>query len=59
MKSFACADVVPGCDARFLGTNDTEIEARVARHAATAHGLLTVPPGYALGVRAHTLSFAA
>jgi predicted small metal-binding protein len=59
MKSFACADVVPGCDARFLGTNDTEIQARVAVHAAAVHGLVTVPPGYASSVREHTFSFAA
>jgi predicted small metal-binding protein len=39
MKSFACGDVVPGCDARFMSTTDDEILAEVRAHAATAHGL--------------------
>jgi len=59
MKSFACADVVPGCAARFVGTNDTEIQTRAARHAAAVHGLATVPPAWSQSVREHTFSFAA
>lgn len=39
MKSFACGDVVPGCDAQFMSTTDDEILAEVRTHAATAHGL--------------------
>lgn len=43
MKSFACGDVVPGCDARFVGADDGAILGQVADHAAAAHGLTDVP----------------
>ena len=43
MKSFACGDVVPGCDARFVCDTDYEILAAVAQHAREDHGLVTVP----------------
>ena len=43
MKSFACGDVVPGCDATFLGADDGTILAQVADHAADSHGLTEVP----------------
>ena len=44
MKQFACGDVVPGCDARFVCSSDEEILAEVAAHAAAVHGLTEVPP---------------
>ena len=43
MKSFACGDVVPGCQARWLLSTDDEILAAVAEHAAAEHGLTTIP----------------
>lgn len=43
MKKFACGDVVPGCDTTFNGSNDDEILAQVAQHAADVHGLTEVP----------------
>jgi predicted small metal-binding protein len=39
MKSFACGDVVPGCDARFVCSTDDDLLADVRAHAAEAHGL--------------------
>lgn len=44
MKQFACGDVVPGCDARFVGASDDDILSQVAAHAASAHGLTDVSP---------------
>ncbi|MEZ5375516.1 MAG: DUF1059 domain-containing protein [Acidimicrobiales bacterium] len=43
MKKFACGDVVPGCDARFVCSSDEEVLAQVAEHAAAAHGLTDIP----------------
>lgn len=43
MKSFACGDVVPGCEARWVCSTDDEILVKVAAHAATAHGLEELP----------------
>lgn len=43
MKQFACGDVVPGCDAQFIGSDEDEIMAQVASHAASAHGMTEVP----------------
>lgn len=43
MKSFACGDVVPGCDATFVCPTEDEILAAVARHARADHGLIEVP----------------
>ena len=53
MKSFACGDVVPGCQARFLCADDDEIMVKVARHAAEVHGMAEVPASVALSVRRH------
>lgn len=44
MKQFACGDVVPGCDATFLGADDGAILAQVADHAAADHQLSEVSP---------------
>lgn len=38
VKTFACGDVVPGCDATWVCSTDDEILALVAEHAAAAHG---------------------
>ncbi len=56
MKSFACGDVVPGCDARFVCSADDEILVEVARHAALVHGLNEVPASLVTTVRSHIVS---
>jgi predicted small metal-binding protein len=56
MKSFACGDVVPGCDARFVCSTEDEILARVARHAAQTHGLTEVPDALVADVRSNIVS---
>ncbi|MFY0407692.1 DUF1059 domain-containing protein [Solicola sp. PLA-1-18] len=50
MKKFRCGDVVPGCTARFTGTED-EILTQVAHHAARDHGLSVVPDHVVTAVR--------
>ena len=52
MKGFACGDVVPGCDARFVCSSEDEVLAQVAQHAAAVHGLLSVPDSLVVSVRA-------
>jgi predicted small metal-binding protein len=56
MKQFACGDVVPGCDARWVCDTEDEILARVAVHAREAHGLDDVPPELVDEVRSRILS---
>lgn len=51
MKSFACGDVVPGCEARWVCNTDEEILFQVAQHAAGAHGLTEVSPELVQSVR--------
>lgn len=51
MKTFACGDVVPGCEARWVCSTDDEILANVAAHAAAAHGLVEVPAELVRSVR--------
>ncbi len=43
MKSFACGDVVPGCEARWVCSTEDEILISVAAHAASTHGLVELP----------------
>ncbi|MEW1808165.1 DUF1059 domain-containing protein [Pseudarthrobacter sp. NPDC080039] len=43
MKSFACGDVVPGCEAAWVCSTEDEILVHVAAHAATAHALAELP----------------
>lgn len=51
MKSFACGDVVPGCEAAWVCSTEEDILFEVARHAATVHGLTEVPPELVTAVR--------
>ncbi|MHA7145327.1 DUF1059 domain-containing protein [Arthrobacter sp. TmT3-37] len=51
MKSFACGDVVPGCDARWVCSSDDEILIAVQSHAAAAHGLSELPDSVVQAVR--------
>lgn len=59
MKAFACGDVVPGCDARWVCTDEQEILHEVARHAAAAHGLVDVPDHLVAAVRGAIVDVAA
>lgn len=51
MKAFACGDVVPGCDARWVCSTEDGIFYQVAEHARSAHGLTEVSPELAEAVR--------
>lgn len=59
MKSFACGDVVPGCEARWVCSSEDEVLVEVARHAAAVHGMTDVSPQMVHAVRAATVSVAA
>ncbi len=56
LKSFACGDVVPGCDATFVCDTEDEILSSVATHAAHSHGLTAVPVELVSAVRAAIVS---
>ncbi len=56
MKSFACGEVVPNCEASWVCTSDEEILARVAQHAREDHGLESVSPELVAAVREHIRS---
>ena len=43
MKQFCCGDVVPGCTARFQGSNEEEILQQVEAHARKDHGMTSIP----------------
>jgi predicted small metal-binding protein len=51
MKQFHCGDVVPGCQASWVCSTEEELLARVAEHAAAAHGIKEVPPELVAAVR--------
>lgn len=51
MKLFACGDVVPGCQARWVCSTEDEILVSVAAHAADKHGLDTLPEELVRAVR--------
>lgn len=55
MKQFACGDVVPGCDARWVCDTEDEILTQVAVHAREAHGLDAIPPEVVDRVRSRIL----
>jgi predicted small metal-binding protein len=43
MKSFACGDVVPGCEAHWVCDTEDDVLHAVAMHARADHGLVEVP----------------
>lgn len=51
MKSFACGEVVPNCEAAWVCSSDEEILARVAQHARDTHGLESVSADLVAAVR--------
>lgn len=42
--TLACGDVMPGCASRFEETDRQVLLARVAEHAASAHGITELTP---------------
>jgi predicted small metal-binding protein len=56
MKAFACGDVVPGCDAHWISSDDDAVLARVADHLRAVHGLAEIPAEFAAAVRTHVVS---
>jgi predicted small metal-binding protein len=56
MKSFACGDVVPGCEAHWVCDTEDEILAAVAAHAGSAHGLTAISAELASAVRGAIVS---
>jgi predicted small metal-binding protein len=59
MKSFACGDVVPGCDARWVCSSEDEVLANVARHASVVHGVTQIPVELVQAVRSAIVTLAA
>ncbi|GAC1376864.1 MAG: hypothetical protein NVSMB43_17420 [Pseudarthrobacter sp.] len=51
MKSFACGDVVPGCEAAWVCSTEDEILVQVAAHAATAHKVAELPQELVRSIR--------
>ena len=43
MKQFACGTVVDGCGGVVTGETEADVMAAAAAHAATAHGMTSVP----------------
>ncbi len=58
MKTFACGDVVPGCQASWVCDTDDDILTRVAAHASADHGLVEVSDDLVAAVRAHIVAVA-
>ncbi len=58
MKQFACGDVVPGCDARWVSDSEDELLQQVARHAMDDHGMVEIPDELVGQVRARIVSVA-
>lgn len=56
MKRFACGDVVPGCDARFVCGSEDEVLVQVAAHAAEVHGMHDLSSSVVTSVRASIVS---
>lgn len=56
MKAFACGDVVPGCDARWVCSSEDEVLAQVGAHAGSAHGLTEVSPELVGAIRANIVT---
>lgn len=58
MKTFACGDVVPGCDARFVCDSEDSVLMEVARHAEADHGMAVVPTEVVEEVRSRIVEVA-
>ncbi|MGH7276069.1 MAG: DUF1059 domain-containing protein [Candidatus Rokuibacteriota bacterium] len=51
-KVLKCGDVVPGCSFVVEGQDVTEVMAKGAAHAKTAHGMSSIPPDVMTKVQA-------
>ncbi len=51
MKTFACGDVVPDCDATWVCDTEDDVLHAVAIHARADHGLIEVPAELVAAVR--------
>jgi predicted small metal-binding protein len=58
MKTFACGDVVPGCQASWVCDTDDDVLMNVARHAVAEHGLIEVSDELVSAVRGHIVTVA-
>jgi predicted small metal-binding protein len=58
MKAFACGDVVPGCEAKWVCSTEEELLAEVARHARVDHGMTAIPQELVDQVRARIVPVA-
>lgn len=56
MKAFACGDVVPGCEARWVCSSEDEILVNVASHAREVHGLDQITDDLEQAVRGSIVS---
>ena len=43
MKTLACGEIMPGCDATFSGATEDEVLAQAGRHVTEDHGLVVTP----------------
>ena len=53
MKTFACGDVIPGCNASFSAADEDGIFAQIGGHALDAHGVSDPTPELIAAVRSH------
>ena len=53
MKTFACGDVIPGCNASFSAADEDGIFAQAGAHAAAVHGVSEPTPELIAAVRSH------
>lgn len=56
MKQFACGDVVPGCDARWVCDTEEELFERIAAHASSDHGITEIPDELVVEVRSRIVT---
>jgi predicted small metal-binding protein len=56
VKTFACGDVVPGCTHTFSASNEDDLVALVAEHAAADHDMSEIPAAVVEQVRAHIVT---
>jgi predicted small metal-binding protein len=38
-KELTCGDIMPGCNHKMRGENESEVMAKAAKHAKEAHGI--------------------
>lgn len=52
VKRFECGNVVPGCEGTVEAATEDEVLAAAAEHAASAHGMASLPDSVVAEVRA-------